>query len=998
MIDVKSDSENLAKDPFTDSLPLSFHHSYHNVLAKLKKTHLRFPYAIDHSIFNDLLLLYLLASKKYLDHRTPSHLSRLVLLTHVTQKKLLKASTLYPHTRHLEIKWLQTSLLFPFSSKPVLGCLVGFNVMDRYELFDEENMLLALQKFLPELRLVKESSYCHNSQHKNLKIFYLEIEKRNSKNFTLSERKILKNKLKEKIRKCIQPLSPSIFIGFNDEEVYKNILVLSREIHSLHDLPQVSIHLEQQTPKEIVFRVTLVQVSPFHRFSLKERFVDAVFVPQRTLVVKHLDDHPIEAHLFRLHLPRDVTYLRSDGSLDFYSARKEVVALLRSAVGDFRDYNGGVLINQQELLQSFKECFPEVSSHDPELMEAFFYAITPLEKQLLLGQEALSSLFTYFLENRKIKLQEGSYSFNTHETPLGTFLIIHGNHASLASTILQFLQEHSLEVKEIAYNILDNADGVFFNCILQKSDSGDVDFFIQSMRQCLEQWHKKINDRQVLRVGLEFSIVSLDPRIGGETVSGNILHLLFEGLTRFDQKGNTENAIARSIEISPNKKQYIFKLRTSYWSNGSLLSAYDFEYSWKKILSPEFNTSFAYLFHPIKNAKEAKDGIVPPEEIGVQALDDETLKIELVRPTHYFLQLTAHPLYSPVNRLIDQQHPEWPYQCEKHYPCNGPFQLKINQPNQVFQLVKNPFYWDADRVTLDQITLTQTTPAQAIQAFQKKEIDWIGNPFGTWDPIYNAAEDGRIISTPNMLVCWLVFNTTSFPFNNRKLRQAFAYAIQREKFNDNDFFPLKPAYSPIPPRYGSNSSTQFPEKNFEKARQLFAEGLQEIGMKKEDLPPFKLIFVEKGVREFTAHCLQEQIKECLDIDIQLKPLSWSALFNNMIHGTFQIGLMQWLSSVNDPVYTLNTFRSADHEVNFSKWENPHFQRWLDLTEKEASPFQHSSYLLKAEEILSTEMPIVPLFYSPYQALVSKDLQAISATHSGFFNISRTYFKKQTNKS
>lgn len=993
MIDVKSDSESSCCELLPDSLPISFHHTYHPVFSKLKKTLIRFPYALDQSIFNDLLLLYLLASKKYLDHRSPAHLSRLVISTHLIQKKLLKASAMSQHTRHLEIKWLQTELLFPFLTKPVLGCLIGFNVMDRYELFDEENMLLALQKFLPELQLVKESSYCHNSQHKHLKIFYLEIENRNGKNVTLAERNILKNKLQDKIRKCIQPLSPSIFMGFNDEEIYKNILVLSQEINSLQDLPQVSITLDQQTRKEIIFRITLVQVAPFHRFSLKERFIDAIFVPQRTLVVRHIEEHPIEAHLFRLHLPRNVSFLRSDGSLDFYSARQEVIALLRSAVGDFRDYNGGVLIKQHELLQNFKDSFPVITTQDPELIEGFFYALTPLEKQLLLAQDVLSALFTYFLENRKIKLQDGSYSLHIYETSLGTFLIVHGNHASLQSTIFSFLQEHIFEVKEITYNILENSEGVFFNCVLQKTDIGDVDYFIHAMRQCLEHWHKKINDRQILRIGLEYSAISLDPRIGGETISGNILRLLFEGLTRFDQKGNIENAIAKSIEISPNKKQYIFKLRNSYWSSGALVSAYDFEYSWKKILSPDFKTSFAYLFHPIKNAKEAKQGLVSSEQIGIKALDDYTLKIELVRPTHYFLQLTAHPLYSPVNRLVDQEHPEWPYQSEKHYPCNGPFQLQINKPNQGYQLIKNPFYWDAERIILDQITMTQTTSAQALQAFQKKEIDWIGNPFGNWDPAYSSAEGNMACTAPNAWVYWLVFNTSSFPFNNRKLRQAFAYAIQRKQFIINDFNPLTPAYSPIPPHCGTNFQTQFPEENQEKARQLFEEGLQEMGINKNNFPQLKLIYLEKGIRDFTARRLQQQINECLGINFQLKPMPWNTLFKNMTQGNFQMGLMQWVSCVNDPIYTLNSFRS-DHEVNFSKWENESFQQWLDQTEQEASPFQHSSYLLKAEEILCQEMPIIPLFYSGAHAVVSKELRVSSPTLSGFFNVSKSYFNKQ----
>ena len=97
--------------------------------------------------------------------------------------------TFFPNQRHLEIRRMSTALRFPFASKPVLSCLIGFNILDRYELFDEENIVLALQKHLPSVRLVKESTYHHTSPHKNLKIFYFEIEKKDGTAFSLRGKK-----------------------------------------------------------------------------------------------------------------------------------------------------------------------------------------------------------------------------------------------------------------------------------------------------------------------------------------------------------------------------------------------------------------------------------------------------------------------------------------------------------------------------------------------------------------------------------------------------------------------------------------------------------------------------------------------------------------------------------------------------------------------------------------------------------------------------------------
>ncbi len=956
------------------TLPIALHPSFHMVYEKVLKLLHRFPDSFDASIFHDLFLLYLLSTKKYLDHRNPGHLFRLVLSITRLHKKLFHATTSHPHRRHFEIRFLPTSLVFPFASKPVLGCLIGFNTLDRNELFDEENVLLALHKHLPDLRIVKESAYTHTSQHKDLKILYLEIEKKDGTPFTLSEQKILKEKLRETVKYSIQTLAPVIFARPNEEELYKNILILSQEIQTLDDPPQAYITLDHQTGKDIVFCVTLVYISPFHHFSLKEHFTDCLFISELLSTVRHLEEsHPVEAHVLRLHLPRDVSILRSDGSLDFYAARRKVTDLIKSAIGEFRDYNGGIIIKQQELLQEFKEKFLEISKQNPELLETFFYAIVPLHKQAILQVNLLSGLFGHFLENRKEKLPNNSpYSFKIHYQGPHSFLSIQGEDSSLTSAITSVLQEPSFKTVDLAYNILDTLDGIFFNCVFLQADTQEAKSCIQALQQSLEHWSHKLNYRQTLRMGLDFSVVSLDPRIGGDTVSSDMLKLLFEGLTRFNQNGQIEYGIAESIEISSNSKQYTFKLRSTLWNDGSPVSAHDFEYAWKKILSPDFKTAFAYIFYPIKNAKEAKEGKVSCDEIGVFALDDRTLRVDLNCPTPYFLQCTAHTLYSPVHRLIDQQYPQWPYQAGKDYPCNGAFQLRINHPDKGYQLTKNPHYWDANQVTLEQITMNRMNSVEAYQRFQKKEVDWIGLPFAGWDPSFNnTGKEGQIISFPNDRVSWCVFNTASGPFNNQKLRQAFACAIQRDDILPNPFFPLNPAYSVLLPHFRKKSYSFFSEYDPERARQLFHEALDELGFTLDTFPPITFLFAEKGIREHTAICLKKQFEETLGITCLLQPLPWNTVFSKMTKGNFQMGLVHWVPWFVDPIYTLAAFKSAKQELNIPKWEHPEFQRLIDLCEQEGNPFQRSAYLLKAEELLSLEAPIVPLFYQPYQALVQK---------------------------
>lgn len=969
------------------------HASFPLVYAKVKDWLRRFCFHEEEPLFHELFLFYLVASKKYLDHRPPLHFFRLVLSIYTLQKQLQHAMAFSPNVRHLRSHWMPVDLFFPFSSKKVLGCLVGFNIMDRYELFDEENILLALQKHLPQLRLVKESVYCHVSQHKDVKIFYFEVEKRDNEPFTLAERKVLKNSLEEKIKNSIQLLSPVVFTGLNEEETYKNILALNREIESVDDIPQAHITLDQQSGKGIIFRIILVYPTPYHRFSLKDRFYDATFISERVLTVRHLDHRPIEAHIFRLVLPRDVSCLRSDGSLDYYCAREKVVKYMQVAVGEFRDFNGGILLKQQELFRSFEKQFPEETLGNPEFLAVFFYTLMPLEKRIVLQQSVLCILFSYFLKSRTKKMAEDSlYIFDVYEHAPDFYIIIRSEHSSFVEGIASLLQEPFLDALNLVYHFIDTPEGTFFNCAVMQTEEKSIEPLLHSLQQILKRWNQNEKNQQVLRIAAEYLPYSLDPRIGGEMISGAMLRLLFEGLTRFTHNGTVENAFAQSIDISPCQKQYTFKLRASFWNDGSPVTAYDFEYAWKKILSPNFKTAFATFFYYIKKAKEAKEGKVSLDQIGIEVIDDRTLKVELEHPTPYFLQLTAFPVYSPVHRVIDQLYPQWPYQCEKNYPCNGPFQLKVHVPNQRYQFVKNPLYWDAKQIVLDKIVVKQMNTYQAAQAFQRNELDWIGNPLGGWHSSYVAGKDDTVLSFPNSNICWCVFNTQSLLFQSRKLREAIALIIDRMQLCSHAFLPLVPAYAILPPPYLNASNSLFPCQDLEKAQRLFAEALSELGMTREQFPPVTLTFHQQGISANVAPCLKQQIEVGLGVECQLLPFSWDHFFSQLTEGHCQISILNWVLW-NEPIFTLNVFRFAKEEINVSKWENAEFQQLLDSSEQETNPFQRSSTLLQAEKILSREMPVIPLFCHPNQVLIKKHWH-ISKSFAGFFDLARTYKHKE----
>lgn len=455
---------------------------------------------------------------------------------------------------------------------------------------------------------------------------------------------------------------------------------------------------------------------------------------------------------------------------------------------------------------------------------------------------------------------------------------------------------------------------------------------------------------------------------------------------RVNRDGKLENGVAAQVTISQDQKTYLFELRPSLWSDGSQVLAYDFEYAWKKVLAPTFKTPFAYLFYPIKNAKKAKEGVLPAQAIGVKVLDELTLQVELEFPSPYFLELIAHPIYCPVNRLVDLRHPNWSFEDKQGYVCNGAFQLKKNNVHGEYELTKNPLYWDAANIRLDEVRLSKGGRYQAYEMFQKDMNHWIGSPLGTWDPGFALSKNDERIAFFNKSVYWIVFNTKRFPFNHKKVRQALARALDLSKVKS--LLQEEPANSPIPPRHsqmvGSNPYS------IEEVRSLFREALEELNLSLADFPPISLIWLTGATRHQWASFLKESWENVLGIQCRPEPLEWKVLFARMTDGDFQMGGITWEPWVDDPIYTLNAFRGNTELINFPKWENQEYHEMVGLAEQEIDQEKRKFYYLQAEKILLEEMPVIP--FCLVQPLAMKKKNFITYGPSTLMDFKWGYFE------
>lgn len=952
----------------------------------LERLHQKFPRSIDRSICKELDRIAACLDVDFIDHRSADHLTKLAYSIYFTRKKISREKALSLPKDHCYSRIIPSFLHFSFGSKPVLGVLTHAYLKDRYASFNEENVLLIIRRCISEAQLVEGSTYIFRDSKNGIQTLYFEIDKKSGLPFTPEESAYLDRLLKQELKFCIEQLVPHIFMIRNEEEVLRNILTLSREIHHIADLPQVIILFDQQTLQDVVFTIILVRAVRAEQPSIAELFSNAqedfIYVQERRQTVKYFrKTHPIEANVFKLTIPKKSYLLRANLSLNFYLARQKISNILENAVGEFRDFNGGIILKQRERFFAFAEEYAHVSFQNPDLLENFFYALSPIEIQATLPMSSLKSLFSLFLEALDFTMTKPSdYFFKTHQEDKKLFLMIRASEKSIKTVIDEVFATCRLAQNEIVSIQSSQTLGYLID--------HPHDQLVQTLDNSLKEWQQRMDSRQILKLGLESSVVSLDPRIGGDQISSIILKMLFEGLMRESKEGKIENGLAYQVEISPNLKTYIFKLRPAQWSDGSFVSAFDFEYAWKKILSPSFSTPFAYLFYPIKNAKLAKNGQLSPDAIGVRALDDLTLQVELESPTPYFLELTAHTIYSPVNRLVDQLHPNWPFGEKGAFVCNGAFQLSKNRKAEGYTLIKNPLYWDTQHIQLDQVTIVKASRHQAYDMFLNHNNHWIGAPLVTRDFNFASHQHAEAVRFFNNGLYWYVLNNQKFPFSNKKLRQALALSIDRSRLQE--LLGFIPALSPVPPLHSQLKESVLSHFDLKKSQFLFEASLKEMNLAHDQFPMISLIHLQGPLWSRLSEFIKNQWEIAFGIQCTLEPLEWSSCFSKIVEGDFQIGALGWEPWVNDAIYTLNAFRDEKDPINIAHWENEEYKKILYSAEKEVNLEKRLYYYLKAEELLLEEMPVIPLVANTSQALKKKNFRINSS--STLINFKWGYFE------
>ncbi|WP_134685663.1 peptide ABC transporter substrate-binding protein [Brevibacillus migulae] len=467
---------------------------------------------------------------------------------------------------------------------------------------------------------------------------------------------------------------------------------------------------------------------------------------------------------------------------------------------------------------------------------------------------------------------------------------------------------------------------------------------------------------QVLRINIHQEPSTVDPGIAEDNVSGGITRATFDGLTRLDKDAKPMNSIAQDVKVSEDGLTYTFTLRDSKWSNGDPLTAHDFEFAWKRALNPKTASNYAYQLYYVKNGQKFHTGKGTADEVGVKALDDKTLEVKLENPTPYFLELTAFYTYYPVNKKVVEANPDWAKEAATHVG-NGPFKMTSWEHKSKIVLEKNENYWDKDNVKLEKIEMAMIEDENTeLSMFENGELDWAGQPLSQLptDAIPALKDAGTLVIHPKATMYWYKFNTEKAPFNNAKIRKAFAYAVNRQAIVDNITQAGQvPAMGMLPQTMAVKPEGYFKDNDVETAKKLLEEGMKELGI--TELPPITLSYNTVERHKKIAEAVQDQWKKALGVDVKLANKEMKVHLEDLHQGNYQIGRMGWNADFNDPINYMEMYRDKDGGNNDTRWENARYKELIIQSAKETDPEKRKALFAEAEQIFMDEMPVIPIF-------------------------------------
>lgn len=475
------------------------------------------------------------------------------------------------------------------------------------------------------------------------------------------------------------------------------------------------------------------------------------------------------------------------------------------------------------------------------------------------------------------------------------------------------------------------------------------------------------NKGNTLKVALGSDITSTAPYTMTDNNSYNVGYNTFEGL--FTQNPITAEAvygIAKDYSVSEDGLIFTFHLKDNItFSDGEPITAKIIEDSWKYSLSPVTASLTGYMLADVlKNGNEVYNGEMPIDKLGVKAIDEKTLEVELAFPAPYFIDILTLPISYPLPmHIIKEKGSKW----NQSYPIvsNGPFVITSWRPNSEVVVEKNERYHDAENIHLDRIifyTLDDTNTAYNM--YLNNEVDFL-MAIST-DKVEEAIMRDDFHSFPYVNGSYYFFNMETPALKDVRVRQALAKAIDRKTLVEKILKTGdKPLYSVMNGMPGYKGPVQIKE-NISEAQQLLAAAGYPAG---KDFPTLDLLYNTNENNKIVAEYLQQQWKQNLGINVTLRNEEWKTFLSTRSNFNYNLMRMGWVPDYPDPYAMLDVFTAA---AGYTNYKSKKYDNMLNEANRIGDPQKRMRALEVAEAQLMEDVPFIPILYNSKNTLFNQN--------------------------
>ena len=511
---------------------------------------------------------------------------------------------------------------------------------------------------------------------------------------------------------------------------------------------------------------------------------------------------------------------------------------------------------------------------------------------------------------------------------------------------------------------------------------------------------KNIKDEITVNLGYELN--TIDPALNDETYGFIYINHTFEGLLNKDINGNIVGGVAEKWEISDDSLTYTFHLRDdAKWSDGKKVTADDFVYSYRRAVDPKTASPISYLMEYIKNAKDIIRGKQPIENLGVNAIDENTLTIELEAPTLYFTDILASGgVYMPVRKdIIEKYGDDWTWNPET-YIGNGAYKMVERKPDELLSFEINTNYWNYTNQVAKKINFVLIADEYiSLNAVRTGDVDFSINapPIGE---IENLIKDNLMAVSDIIGVYYLDLNNKDKTLSDKRVRKALSLAIDRNYIISNiGYGKLIAAEAFVPPvvkglekSFREESSNYIIANNYsnnvEEAKRLLAEAGYPNG---ENFPILE-VKVSSGFYTTVLEAIQQMWKNTLNIDVMVRTEESKITLPFRESGNYQMARTSWTGDYNDPLTMLQIMTSYS-DINYGGFSNARYDSLIEFATTATNAQKRMEALKEAESILFDEVPIIPFIYRTDFLIVNPKLKNYIDEPLGRYKFNYAYLEE-----